>query len=224
MAASAKHKSTLVRDYLKPLGFAAGLTFTFKPKKHAEYQLQTLFMRTSVLIVSRLRDLCPYWSLVPELTERGNLHYHLYVEGVTNKVRYSKFISWWRANYGFYCITSMSDYKTSHSSLNDFQHNKLRWVVYMRKEGTSIIRELSGLKKSTWNMITHWNHRKFFKKMFDKGNANSRYQFYQWCKKREEKEQNMLQRWLSRTLDNPLDKQYIINDSISDDEGSTLSI
>lgn len=158
-----------------------GLTLTFQVKHIIGLTPQALFRRTVKRICYELNKCTRYFALVPELTGVGSLHYHLDIH-VKDYVKYSIFLNHWRRNYGFVAVTPYyndrrvsgpakefySESGRSYKILDDIPYNRLRWITYMRKEGPWPLRELSGIKKSCWNMITKTNCRNFLRKLLSK--------------------------------------------------------
>lgn len=166
---------------MAPKPVVHGLTLTFQLKHIVDLTPQSLFRRTVMRICFYLTKCCHYFALVPELTGAGSLHYHLDIH-VKDYVKYSIFLNYWRRNYGFISVTPyyndgrvsgpamefVSESGRSYKILDDVRYNRLRWITYMRKDGPHPLRELSGIKKSCWNMITMTNCRNFLRKMLSK--------------------------------------------------------
>jgi len=62
---------------------------------------------------------CSRFVIVPEFTERQNIHYHGFL-GIKDNVKYAKKTHWDLKSMGYYEITKISDYKM--------------WILYMIKD------------------------------------------------------------------------------------------
>lgn len=119
-----------------------GVTLTIRPKR-ATMSPKNLFVRTVQLIAAKLFDITKRWTLVPELTKTGYIHYHVDVTLKYESIQFGwpSFVSWWNRNYGFLCITHynaqealcLDSLRGDHYELPRTQFNRLRWLVYMQK-------------------------------------------------------------------------------------------
>lgn len=106
------------------------LTLTFKPAYHA-VPVKTLFYRTIPWIFKRLwRIAKEEWTLCPEITKDGVLHYHILIK-TTQFVRLAAFMNCWKARYGgtyredVFCIMGLLTYYFRKQNLE--MAKLLRW-------------------------------------------------------------------------------------------------
>lgn len=104
---SKKHKCA--SSLCKNLSNYVWITLTFRNDFHA-IPVRTLFYRTVAWLYKRCWRIAKKdFSFVPEITEKGVLHYHLLIN-TTQYVRLAAFINCWKARYGnvdretVYCI------------------------------------------------------------------------------------------------------------------------
>lgn len=105
--AQSKHKCVL--HLCQNLDHWRWITLTFKPKYHVRLA-KTLFYQTIGYVYGKLwRIAGRLFSLVPELTPEGNLHYHILLR-TSEHVRLAVFINSWKHTFGLvdlrpvYCI------------------------------------------------------------------------------------------------------------------------
>lgn len=81
------------------------LTFTFRPSFH-QTPLKILFYKTYPFLLKNLQRIAPpcanqqyTWTVCPELTDAGVLHYHVILK-THNHIRRAVFLGVWRQKYG----------------------------------------------------------------------------------------------------------------------------
>lgn len=102
------------------------VTLTFEKRLHKKTP-KYLFMETISGLLDQLKKSAYNYSLVPELTDNGVLHYH-YMINIKDKIKHKILINYWRRNNGFVDIKPVYDVIGLH--------------IYLRKDSNTMFQNL----------------------------------------------------------------------------------